>query len=50
MFDWARKRCPLSALSGVGIKRVEFRENVKAFPGTKQTVSNNEVTVLSRRP
>ena len=35
VFDWARNKCPLSALSGVRIKRVEFRENVKAFPRDK---------------
>ena len=46
MFDWARNKCPLSALSGVGIKRVEFRENVKASLGAKKTVRNNEVTLL----
>ena len=50
MFDWARKKCPLSALSGVGIKRVEFRENVRASLGAKKTVNNNEVSLLSRRP
>ena len=36
----------------VRIKRVEFRENVRAFfpPGTKQTVRNNGVSVLSGCP
>ena len=36
----------------VRIKRVEFRENVRGFlsPGTKQTVRNNEVSILSGCP
>ena len=36
----------------VRIKRVEFRETVRAFfpPGTKQTVRNNGVSVLSGCP
>ena len=35
------------ATESVRIKRVEFRENVRAFfpPGTKQTVRNNEMSV-----
>ena len=33
---------------GVRIERVEFRETVRVFfpPGTKQSVCNNEVSVL----
>ena len=40
------------ATESVRIKRVEFRENVRAFfpPGTKQTVRNNEMSVLSGSP
>ena len=41
-----RNKCLLSAVTGVRIKRVEFRENVGAFPGTKKTARNNEVSVL----
>ena len=39
-------------IESVRIKRVEFRENVKGFlsPGTKQTVRDNEVSVLSGCP
>ena len=39
-------------MESVHIKRVEFKENVRAFfpPGTKQTVLNNEVSVLSGCP
>ena len=33
---WARKKCPLSALAGVRIKRVEFRENERAFPRDRE--------------
>jgi len=33
--DWARNKCPLSAITGVRVKRVEFRENVRAFPRDK---------------
>ena len=43
--DTERAKCP--------VKRVEFRENERAFfnsPGTNQTVRNNEVSVLSGRP
>ena len=37
---WARKRCPLSTLRGVRIKR-----NVRAFPRDKETcLYNNEVS------
>ena len=40
-------RCPHQRVSV--LSRVESRENVRAFfpPGTKQTVCNNEVSVLS---
>ena len=35
------------AIKRVRIKRVEIKENVRALgPGTKQTVCNNEVSVL----
>ena len=40
-------------INGVSvIKRFEFRENERAFfpAGTKQTASNNEVTLLSVCP
>ena len=33
--DWARNKCPLTASTGVRIKRVEFRENVRASPRDK---------------
>ena len=38
------------AIESVHIKRVEFRENVTAFfsVGTKQTVRNNEMSILLR--
>ena len=32
----ARNKCPLSALTGIRIKPVEFRENVWAFFGDKE--------------
>ena len=36
----------MSILTGVRIKRVEFRENARAFfPGTKQIGHNNEVSI-----
>ena len=31
---------------GVRIKGVELRENVRATPGTKKSIRNNEVSVL----
>ena len=31
-----RKKCPLSVLTGVRFKRVEFRKNVWAFPRDKE--------------
>ena len=34
--DWVRNKCPLSAITGVCIKRVEFRENVRAFLRDKE--------------
>ena len=39
-------------IESVRIRPVEFRENVGAFfpPGTKQTVRNNELSVLSDCP
>ena len=39
-------------IESVRIRSVEFRENVGAFfpPGTKQTVRNNELSVLSDCP
>ena len=33
---WARNKCPLSVLTGVHIKRVEFKENVGASPRNKE--------------
>ena len=29
--DWARNKCPLSAMTGVRIKRVVYKENIRAF-------------------
>ena len=29
--DWARNKCPLSAMTGVHIKRVVYKENIRAF-------------------
>ena len=37
--DWERKECPLYALTGVCIKRVEFRKNVRAFPRQRKLSS-----------
>ena len=34
--DWARNKWSLSALLGVRIERVEFTENVRAFPRDKE--------------
>ena len=34
---------------GVGIKRVQFRENARAFSRTKKTVLNKEVPVYVKR-
>ena len=34
-------------MKSVGIKRVKFKEKGFLSPGTKQTVRNNEVSVLS---
>ena len=31
----------------LGSSRDEFRENVRSFPGTKQSVLNKELSVLS---
>ena len=45
--DWARNKCPLSALTGVRIKRVKFRENVRVSPGTKKTVRNDKIYKIS---
>ena len=39
-----QQRRLLSTITGsVGIKRVEFRENVRSFPRTKVSVHNNEL-------
>ena len=40
----------VSASAGVGMKPVEFRDNVRISPGTKKTVRNNEVSALSGCP
>lgn len=41
--DWARSNCPLSALTDVHIKRVQFRGNgVKAFPRDIENSRSNE--------
>ena len=37
-------------IKSVGIKRVKFKEKGFLSPGTKQTVRNNEVSVLSGCP
>ena len=29
--DWARNKCPLSAMTGARIKRVVYKENIRAF-------------------
>ena len=35
----ARNKCPLSALTGVHIKRFEFREKCKGFPYRQRKLS-----------
>ena len=49
--DWARNKCLLSAVMGVHIKWVKFRENISWLsPGTKTTAHNNEMSILSGCP
>ena len=44
---FGKNKCPLSALTGVRIKRAEFTENDRTSQETKKTVHNNKVSVLS---
>ena len=44
------EKCPLSVLTGVRIKRVNLRENVRFFVETNETVRNTGVSVLSGCP
>ena len=36
--SWDTEECPLSVLTGVRIKRVNFREKIELFDGTNETV------------
>ena len=44
--DWTSNKCSLSTLMGVYIKGVEFRDNLRVFPGqNKENVHNNKESI-----
>ena len=51
--EMTRKKYLLSALTGqtgVSIKQITLRENLRAFPGRKKSICNNEVFIYNECP